>query len=214
MNDSFFQAPKKETNYESDLACERRKVDLTTPGITYRTEENGIFKWERIEISSREGELEIGRPCGSYDTLSIPRMDTLEDYELEDAANEVAKELCAILEKTAISPARILVVGLGNSELTPDSIGPKTAESVNATMHLRKSDPDIFRTLDCMEMAVNIPGVMANTGIEATDSISAICDIIEPDVVIAIDSIASKSPSRLGTTIQISNTGIFPGSGI
>lgn len=214
MNEYFYSNSEKNGVYASDLACERHRVDLNTPGVSYKRSQNGAFVWERIEISSKEGELAIKRPCGSYDTLSTDRMDLLDDGDIEDAANEIAGELCRIFEKSSVIPTRILVVGLGNSELTPDSVGPKTANLVNATMHLSEKDPTLFKNLECSEIGVFVPGVMAKTGIESSDSVVAICDMTEPDVVIAIDSIASHSPTRLGTTIQISNTGIFPGSGI
>ena len=200
--------------YTSDLACERHRADTSIPGVTYKKETSGPFTWERIEISSHEGEIAIQRPRGSYDTLSTERMDLLDEEEIGDAANEIAGELCRIFEKTSVIPTRILVVGLGNPSLTPDSVGPRAAELVNATLHLYEDDSNAFKNLECSEIAVFTPGVMANTGLESSDTVSALCDIIEPDAVIAVDAIASRSPSRLGTTGQISNTGIFPGSGI
>lgn len=200
--------------YNSDLACERRRADVEVQGVSYNREENGIFTWERIEITSREGERSIGRPMGNYDTLSCVRMDILDSSEIDDMANEIAAELCTLFEKQAVTPSRILVVGLGNPALTPDSIGPSAASLVNATMHIERNDHNLFKSLECAEIAVITPGVMAVTGMESTDTVSAICDLIEPDAVIAIDAIASRSPRRLGTTIQISDTGIFPGSGI
>ena len=212
MNDINTEVYSK--NYCTDLACERRRADINVPGIIYRRENAGSFTWERIDVTSTEGERAIDRPKGSYDTLSTERMDTLNDGEIEDAANEIAKELCLLSEKTHVSPGRILVVGLGNERLTPDSVGPRAALSVNATMHLARNDSMLFRALECSEIAVISPGVMAQSGIEALDVVLSVCDTVEPDVVIAIDSIASRSPERLGKTIQLSNTGIFPGSGI
>jgi spore protease len=211
MNEYF---GKREDAFDTDLACERRRADINVPGVFYKRERRGIFVWERIDITSHEGEEAIGRPMGSYDTLSCERMDTLDVSDIEDASNEIASELCRVFDKTSVIPSKILVVGLGNSDLTPDSVGPSTACMVNATMHLRKYDNALFESFECSEIAVLTPGVMAKTGMESTDTVSAVCDLIEPDVVIAIDSIASRSPTRLGTTIQISNTGIFPGSGI
>lgn len=201
-------------SYGTDLACERQRADLNVPGISYERDESVPFIWERMEISSREGEAAIGRPRGYYDTLTMERMDLLGEEDAEDASNEIAKELCRMFDKCGITPSRILVVGLGNSSLTPDSVGPRTAELINATMHIRYDDSELFRELECSEIAVIIPGVTAKTGLEAADTVSAICDGIEPDAVIAIDSIASRSATRLGTTIQISSTGIFPGSGM
>ena len=119
-----------------------------------------------------------------------------------------------IEKKEEALPVTHLVVGLGNMNLTPDSVGPRTADSVNATMHLAVCEPNLFRSLECLEIAVVVPGVMSTSGVEAAEVVSSLCDRIEPDAVIAVDSIASRSPERLGRTVQISNTGIFPGSGI
>ena len=141
-------------------------------------------------------------------------MDLLDESDVEDMANELAGELCRIFEKASIIPERLLIVGLGNAELTPDAVGPKTADLINATMHLRRLNRKMFISLECSEIAVFTPGVMAKTGIESTDIVNSVCDRVNPDAVIAIDAIASRSPKRLGTTIQISDTGIFPGSGI
>ena len=210
----YFKGSEKNIYTGSDLACERHRLDLSISGVSYRKERSGFFTWERIEITSDEGEKSIGRPRGNYDTLSGERMDMLDGEDIDDAANEIARELCYIFEKSSVTPERLLIVGLGNEELTPDSVGPKTAKLVNATMHIKEADPELFRSYECSEIAVLTPGVMAKTGIESSDTVSAICDLTEPDAVIVIDSIASLSPTRLGTTIQISNTGIFPGSGI
>ena len=200
--------------WSSDLALERRRADISIPGVEYRKDRVDGFTWERIKIKSDEGARSIGRPCGVYDTLTLPRMDTLDEDAIEDAANEVAKELCRVADGCGIYPDRLLIVGLGNGNLTPDSIGPRTAERVNATMHVKDFDPETFDAMDCSEIAVLAPGVMANSGMETSDVMIGICDRIHPDAVIAVDSLASGSPKRLGTTIQISDTGIFPGSGI
>ncbi len=205
-NKSFF--------IESDLACERRRADISLPGVQFTCENAGPFKWEKIRIISEEGARSIGRPIGNYDTLTINKLTELDDEDIEDASNEIAKELCIMVDRLGIKPDRLLIACLGNKDLTPDSVGPRTAEKINATMHVRDYDRTLFYDLECSEIAVCSPGVMAKTGMRATDIISAVCDRIEPDAVIAIDSLASRSPSRLGSTVQISDTGIIPGSGI
>lgn len=214
MNKRFCEQNNSGKDFFTDLACERHRADTSVNGVFYRRDENGPFTWERIDITTREGEIAIDRPRGSYDTLSTERMDLLDDEDIEDAANEIAMELCRIFQKTSVEPTKILVVGLGNENLTPDSVGPKAASMINATTHIHDSDPSLFKSLECSEISIFTPGVMAKTGIETSDAVCAICDMVDPDAVIAIDAIASRSPSRLGTTIQISNTGIFPGSGI
>ena len=198
----------------SDLACERRRADIGIPGVAYREEKAGKMKWERLTIESEEGAKSIGRPIGRYDTLTLPRMDTLDEGDADDAAEEVARELCLLCEEGRIQPTRILVVGLGNGDLTPDAVGPRTAAKIHATMHIRELDHATFRALECSEIAVTAPGVMADSGMEAAETVIGLCDRIAPDVVLAVDALASRSPSRLGCTVQISDTGIFPGSGI
>ncbi len=200
--------------YVSDLACERRRADLTVEGVERTTECKDGFSWERIRINSTEGARMIARPIGCYDTLTLPRMDKLSEEQIDDAGNEIAKELCLAVERLGIYPERLLIVGLGNRDLTPDSIGPRVASAINATMHLPDYDRGLFYELECSEIAVLTPGVSSQSGMDSCELIGAVCDRIEPDAVIAVDALASASPSRLGTTVQISDTGIFPGSGI
>lgn len=198
----------------SDLALERRRVDTDIPGVDYRKERSGVGVWERIKITSEEGARSIGRPIGSYDTLTLPRMCDLDCDEIDDAKNEIAKGLCRICDAGRIMPERILVVGLGNPELTPDSVGVLSARRVNATMHVRREDEHLFYSLECSEIAVITPGVTSKSGIEAAHIVRYICDRIRPDAIFVIDALAAGAPSRLGCTIQICNTGIHPGSGV
>lgn len=199
---------------ESDLACERRRADPELPGVERRTERKRGMAWERIRITSEEGSESIGRPCGRYDTLTLDRMDKLDEEDRDDAASEISSELCRLFEADGISPERILVVGLGNERLTPDAIGPKTAKNVNATLHIKDFSPSLFEGMECAQIAVSTPGVMAESGMEACETVIGLCDRISPDAIIAIDALAARSAERLGRTIQISDTGIFPGSGI
>lgn len=200
--------------FDSDLAVERRRADLSCGGIEYREERTVIGKWERIRITSEEGAKSIGRPKGHYDTLTLPRMDELDFGEIDDAKNELSIELCKLFDIDRIYPERILVAGLGNGSLTPDAVGPLAATNVEPTLHISEADEDMFDSLDCSEIAVIRPGVLGESGIDTGEIIMGVCQRIRPDVVIAIDSLASRSPDRLGTTIQISDTGILPGGGI
>ena len=199
--------------FYSDLACERRKADLSVAGVNMTRERRGTFLWERISITSKDGADSIGRPIGNYDTLSLPSLETLDEEDVYDAAEEVARELCIMCDASDIVPDKILVAGLGNGRLTPDSLGTKTAELVNATMHVFNSHGHLS-LYDCSQIAVCTPGVSAYSGMEASEVIKCICERIRPDVVFAVDALAAKSTERLGKTIQISDTGICPGSGI
>ena len=201
-------------DFDSDLACERRRADTSVSGVDYRKEITAGGVWERIGITSDEGARSIGRPMGRYDTLTLERMDLMDCGGIADAAEEIAVELCRLVDGLDVYPERLLVVGLGNSELTPDSVGPKSADGINATLHIRETDAACFSALECSAIAVLCPGVSAKSGMDAAKTVSAICRAIHPDAVIAIDALSARSPSRLGRTIQLSDTGIFPGSGI
>lgn len=204
----------KKANTESDLALERRRADLSVEGIDYRVDPSPLGKWERIRVYSEEGERSIGRPMGLYDTLSMQRMDELDAAQIDDAKEEIASGLCRMFECLKVYPERLLVIGLGNSRLTPDAVGPLSAAGVEATMHLRELDRKMFYMLECSEIAVITPGVTSESGMDTAKTVKSVCEGIKPDALIAIDALAARSPERLGRTVQISSTGIFPGSGL
>jgi len=198
----------------TDLALERRRADTTVTGVEYKKEIGLGGIWERIKIDSEEGARSIGKPKGIYDTLIIQRMDLLDEESIDDAKDEISRELCYLCDVEEVIPEKVLVVGLGNSELTPDSVGAKSADCVKPTMHIKHFDERFFNELECSEIAVCKPGVGAKSGLDSFTVVKGISDMIKPDVIIAIDALASRSPRRLGTTLQLSNTGILPGSGL
>ena len=195
----------------TDLAIERRRADLGEAGVEYEKRMCPPGTWERVRVTSDAGARSIGRPRGTYDTLTLPRLDTADDDVLYDAQEEVAKRLCSMCDDISVLPGRILVVGLGNIKLTADSIGTKSATRVKPTMHIREYDEDFFDELECSEIAVLCPGVPAITGMDTATTVRVVCEGISPDVILAIDSISTRSRTRLGNTIQICDTGIFPG---
>ena len=210
----YFTEKDLADSFCTDLACERRRVDTDVEGVEYKREISIGGNWERIKITSEPGANLIGRPMGIYNTLEVARMDLLDEEGINDAVGEIANELCYIFDISDIFPGRILVAGLGNPSLTPDSIGCESAKRVRPTMHIKEFDRTFFNTLNCTEIAVCTPGVNATCGMDAQAFIRGICNEIKPDAVIAIDALASRSAKRLGTTVQICNTGITPGSGI
>lgn len=214
MEEKYHQKEILSQNNYTDLAMERRRADTECSGIEYRREYGRIGYWERIRVTNSEGEESIGRPIGIYDSLCIGRMDRLDEDEIEDCVEEVARTLCRMCDEESISPERILVVGLGNRKLTPDSLGGESTDKIKPTMQIKKEDEILFYSLECSEIAVLQCDVLSKSGIDAQDHIRAVCNRLSPDLVIAIDSLASRSPDRLGTTLQISSTGICPGSGI
>ena len=198
----------------TDLAIERRRADSVIPGIEYWEEKRHKLHWERVKISTKTGADSIGRPIGIYDTISCERFDRLDNRQVEEMKDEMARELCCIFEECEIFPGRILVAGLGNPDLTPDSLGAKTTSAVRSTMHIKDCDRKLFTSLNCAEIASVIPDVASNSGLDAAVVIKGICDLILPDAVIAIDALATREIKRLGCNIQISSSGISPGSGL
>jgi len=137
--------------------------------------------------------------------------------------NEAPEEITALTKAIKqflpdLTDKKTLVVGLGNENITPDSLGVRTAGKVLATAHLKKADEHEvrreFAELGLSEVYVIAPGVMAQTGLESAELIKSVADSIKPDCIIAVDSLACNSRERLGTTIQVTDTGISPGSGV
>ena len=208
-----------ERNYKgdypyTDLALERRRVDTDLPGVDFSTENLRYGSWERMKIATKSAAESIGRQVGVYNTLNTDKMDMLYGMALDEAKDQLAKELCSIFDDMDIFPGRILVAGLGNILLTPDAIGCEVAAKVKPTLQIAEADREFFESLSCAEIAICTPGVCATSGLDAAIVIKGICDMIKPDAVIAIDALASRDPIRLGRTIQVCNTGISPGSGL
>ena len=212
----FFMYYCENSDFEiyTDLACERREVDVKCPEILFFQENFFCGKWERIEVTGELGARQLGRPAGYYDTMITDRLDLLDKTSVDLIKDELADEISAMMAKMRAKRDRILVVGLGNASLTPDSLGALTADSVTATMHIKKLDERTFTALGCSEIAVIKPGVGCQSGLDAASAVSGICKEIKPSAVIAIDALAARSPERLGTTVQLSSTGSAPGGGL
>ena len=198
----------------TDLATERRRANPRDTGVEYTTEDCSIGTWERIKITSSEGEKAIGRSMGIYNTLNTERADMLDGESVTIACDEISNELRSLARSLVTSPKKILAVGLGNRNLTSDSLGPLTCDKIRPTSHIKKYDTALFSKLECAEISVVTPGVTAKTGIDSIDIVASICEGLHPELVIAIDAIATSSFERLGSTFQITDTGICPGSGL
>ncbi len=198
----------------TDLACERRKADFSCGGVEYTKEENICGLWERIKIKNDAGAKAMGRPVGLYDSLHTERLDKVDYEAVMGLTEELAGELCSMVERTGAVGTNVLVIGLGNQGLTPDATGPDSADKVRPTRHIAEIDSGLFSTLGCAKVSVLKPGVASKSGIDSATVVEGITKEIQPDLVIAIDSLMARGRERLGSTIQISNTGICPGSGI
>lgn len=205
----------------TDLAVEAKDmyVEKETPpeenikGVKLKdVEENGI-KISYVEIDE-EGAALLGKKAGSYVTIYADGVKKQDTKRQENAAKILAREIENLLEKNNIdNNATGLIVGLGNWNVTPDALGPMTVEKVLVTSHLFKleheSVSDGYRPVGAVT-----PGVMGITGIETSNIIFGIVEKFKPDFVLAVDALASRSIERVNETIQLSDSGIHPGSGV
>ena len=208
--------------YRTDLAVEGVE-ELENKGI-HPGEKDGVvvqhnqvdkdIKVTTVDIVNRKGEAILGKPMGRYITMEVRGLieGDLQEENLKDrAAKALAEHLSKLVKHSYY--LKVLVIGLGNEKVTPDSLGPVTVSKVKITSHL-------FKFFDCdgAEDMSNVcglaPGVTAITGMETADIIQKAVELTEPDVVIAIDALAARNIERVSTTIQISDTGISPGAGM
>jgi len=181
------------------------------PGVEIENEGNDDIKITRVRVTSPTGEASIGKPMGNYITLEVPGLRYNDQKLYEDTCKALARELTRVVK---LGPkTTILIVGLGNWNVTPDALGPKVVSNVMVTRHLLEYVPDQVDE-GVRPVCAVAPGVLGITGIETGEIIKGIVDRVKPDVVIAIDALASRKMERVNTTIQIADTGISPGSGV
>mgnify|MGYP000850979595 FL=1 len=201
-----------------DLAVEahrllRGEANTEIHGVTQEIEtyENG--EANIIKIINEEGAAAMGRPIGSYITITVPGL--RDDYTgvlVEPISSLLAKYLITLLPKPT-SEHPLLVIGLGNWQTTPDALGPQVIAHTQPTNHIYEQ-ADKEMQADLMPLCAFTPGVLGNTGIDTAAIVQGVVEKVKPCTLIVIDALAAASVSRICTTIQISNTGICPGSGI
>ena len=168
----------------------------------------------RVVIETKNGARAMGKPMGVYITLEAPGMiEPEEDYH-QEISSALAGQLKSIIPD-AEKEQSILVVGLGNRDVTADALGPHVADNLFVTRHVVKEYGKAAYNKSRMHMVSSIvPGVMAKTGMESAEIIRGVVEQTRPDLVIVVDALAARSTKRLNQTIQITNTGIHPGSGV
>ena len=203
----------------TDLALEARESfegsDTEVHGVVVEEqyEEELDLKITRVQILSERGAREMGKPVGTYLTLEAPGMAVPD----EDYHREISEALAGCLKELAgdQKSRSVLVAGLGNRDVTPDALGPKAVSNLMITRHLFQ---EYGREAMGMESASAVsgiaPGVMAQTGMETSEILQGVIDQTSPDLLVVIDALAARSTRRLGRTIQLTDTGIQPGSGV
>jgi len=200
----------------TDLAIESREIyregtRREVPGVQVEEAGYSEIKVTRVKVLDELGERYIGKPRGNYITLEVPKLNE-NDMELQQQVSTVmSEELKKLINIDKKAP--VLVVGLGNWNITPDALGPKVVSKLMITRHLLEYIPDQVDERVRPVCAVS-PGVLGITGIETGEIIRGVVEKVKPALLIAIDALASRKMERISTTIQIGDTGINPGSGI
>ncbi|MGL5351857.1 MAG: GPR endopeptidase [Clostridium sp.] len=203
-------------NVRTDLAIEAREMykrdnKSDVEGVYVEEEKEGEIKISTVTIETDEAGEKIGKPKGHYITIDFPEYTHYDGESMDKVSDVVANVLKRLVsmpdEKT------VLVVGLGNWNVTPDALGPKVSEKIMVTRHLKEVMPDVID--DSVRSVCTIaPGVLGITGIETGEVIKSIVKKIKPDLVICVDALGSRKLERVNRTIQIGDTGISPGAGV
>lgn len=196
--------------FRTDLAVEARELlKKDWEGTDYFTQKQGDVTLTRLRIKTRQAAQKMGKPEGTYLTFDVPPFS--DDFRNpEDRILFISRELSSLLPEEGL----VLVAGLGNTEITPDNLGPKTAKGVLATRHITGELARSVGLEGLRPVAVLAPGVLGQTGIETGELLYSITRRLHPSALIVVDALASRRLERLGCTVQVSDTGISPGSGV
>lgn len=207
-------------NFRTDLALERRDIFQKSNNLNQidgiETEEQVInenIKVSKVRITNANGEKSIGKPIGDYITIDIKNLKIADEDEIQKSAEILSNELKPIIGKHINYKDDILVAGLGNLYVTPDSLGPKVVTDIEITRHIIKYLPQYIDE-NARPVSAISPGVLGTTGIETLEILEGVIDKVKPKMLIVIDALASRSIERISSTIQLSDTGIIPGAGV
>lgn len=202
----------------TDLALEARELwqeqsgGLTAlPGVAARESVREGIPVDTVRVLDRRGEETLGKPAGTYITLTLEGLAHRAEGIFPRCVQAVAGELSGLIQNVP-PEGLVLVAGLGNRAITPDAVGPKVHQNVLVTRHLVRQMPEHFGAL--RPVASVTAEVMGNTGMESGELVRAVCEKLRPACVIAVDALASRSLKRLCRTVQLADTGISPGSGV
>ena len=203
-------------NIRTDLAMEAREAlgGDAPRGVTQQIFQRNGFCLTRVEIQTKEGAEILGKPVGTYTTIEHASLCNADDAQRDVCAALLTQELRAMLPEN-VDRSCVLVVGLGNRRVTPDSLGPCAAGHVFVTRHMIEAlQITSLEGVPLQNVCSLSPGVLGVTGIETELVVKSLCRTLRPSCVICIDSLASMKTSRLLSTVQLSDSGISPGSGV
>lgn len=200
----------------TDLAVEARTLYEETagaaaPGVVSEERLREGYQVTDVRVESAEGAAAIGKAEGRYLTLNLSGLARREEDAFPRAAQAIAKEVKALLPHLQPEDC-VLVAGLGNRAITPDAIGPKVTDHTLVTRHLVEQVPEHFGHL--RPVAALAAGVLGTTGVESGELVRSVAETVKPKCVVAVDALCARAVERLCTTVQMSDTGISPGSGV
>lgn len=197
--------------FRTDLALERKEYieKETLDGIKTERKEVDSVVITTITVENEKGEKLLSKPKGKYITLEIGSF-----MKNADLFSSRLTALGDELRKLIPEKGTVLVAGLGNEKITPDALGPKCVSLILATRHISKELAKAIGFESLRSVAAVTPGVLGTTGIETAESLEGIVKKINPSCIIVVDALASRNTERLGTTVQITDTGVSPGSGV
>lgn len=211
-------------NIRTDLALEEKErfesdqVEVSGVVLEEEYDEEREIRVTTVRIETENGAKTMGKPVGTYITIEAPNLSSPDEGIHREVSEELAKYLAEVIGKIVPESEQdkeVLVVGLGNRQVTPDALGPYVADNLNITRHIVKEYGKYAaqEETDCVVSAV-VPGVMAQTGMETSEIIKGVVSETKPDFLVVIDALAARNSRRLNRTIQIADTGIHPGSGV
>lgn len=208
----------------TDLALEERERfesdNVEVQGVILEEEydEEREIRISRVKIETEKGAKVMGKPVGTYLTLETPNLAVPDEGYHREISEKISGFIRELLEAGGLTDKEevsILVVGLGNRQVTPDALGPYVVDNLCVTRHIVKEYGKYAMGMEHANMvSAIVPGVMGQTGMETVEIVRGVVEETKPHVVIAIDALAARNSRRLNRTVQIADTGIHPGSGV
>ena len=197
-----------QTGVRTDLAMEAREAAGEIEGVEMEQHREGKAIVTRVRVVNEQGARAIGKPIGTYVTIEQNGLTQVKTGALSKC---IAQQLSLLLGQPRQGGA--LVVGLGNRELTPDSLGPRVTQRILVTRHLFTQLPELLDER-VQPVSVLAPGVMGSTGMETGEVVQAVVQRVKPACVVVVDALAARSTSRILNTVQLTDAGVSPGSGV
>ena len=196
-------------NTRTDMAHEALQRCPSLSGVAEENESKGRMRISRIRVRTQAAERKLDKPRGSYITLTLPEGGLQCKEVRQEAGRCLASELSLLMGDVR----SVLVVGLGNRHVTPDALGPQTIESLFVTRHVQSHFPELLPE-HTRTVAAFAAGVMGVTGVETAEAVAGIVSVLQPDLIVAVDALASSESDHVGTMVQLNDTGISPGAGV